>query len=217
MAVGVGDIDKTSVAHGDTMTTDDLLEKLDGQLAQWPLASRTLAQRLTEKYGPPHEVRFEQLEWRRNGPWKRTTLHRDGAEHRWPAPHADVLEQVLDHAVRPEQAGLLAAFHGSLLADRTRGEIVLRCVDEPANLLAANLAHDILEGACTPHAARAVYARLFPVRHASAEAVVQRLRFGQMVATADPDEPDERRDPPRPRRSRTEPPRTMRHGTGPST
>ena len=63
-------------------------------------------------------------------PWKRTELTSDAVVHHWPAPHTDFLTQYLDYRVPPEQAHLVAMFDGSILVDRTRGEVAARCDSE---------------------------------------------------------------------------------------
>jgi hypothetical protein len=57
------------------------------------------------------------------------------------------VESVIDYRVPPEQFSALAAFDGSVIAERTAGEVSARCHDEQANFLALNLMHDIVTGA----------------------------------------------------------------------
>lgn len=169
--------------------TVDMRRALEG----WPAESLEAVIALQTKYGPPQEVRPTLIVWNENGPWKRTMVHHEVVEHRWPTPHLDVLEQVLDHAVAPERIPDLAHFHGSILVDRTRGELIVRCADEAANFLAANLAHDIIEGHSDAVQARRAYVTSFLQRH-RADPYVVGLRFGRQLGTRDPDEPDESRD-----------------------
>ena len=188
--------------------TKGIADDLQSLLREWPATSRGVALAFHEKHGPPDEVRRDALTWRARGPWKRVVLHREAVEHRWPTPHEDLLEHVIDHAVPPERASSVAEFHGGILMDRARGEVSVRCADEPANALAMNLAHEILEGACTTHEARRVFAQKFAGRHeAHDDAYLTGPLFGRQVNTRDPDEPQETPTPHRlPRRSRTEPP-----------
>ncbi len=46
--------------------------------------------------------------------------------HHWPTPHTDFLTQYIDYRVPPEKAHLIAMFDGSILVDRTRGEVAAR-------------------------------------------------------------------------------------------
>lgn len=50
----------------------------------------------------------------------------------WPKAHTDFLTQYIDYRVPPEQAHLVAMFDGSILVDRTRGEVAARCDSEAA-------------------------------------------------------------------------------------
>ena len=52
--------------------------------------------------------------------------------HHWPTPHTDFLTQYIDYRVPPQQAHLVAMFDGSILVDRTRGEVAARCDSEAA-------------------------------------------------------------------------------------
>ena len=98
------------------------------------------------KYGPPNEATPTKLFWYRNGPWKRTILSTDVVAHNWPAPHSDFLTQVIDYRVPPERFDDIAQFDGSILLDRTRGEVAARCDSEAANVLGMNMVHEIVTG-----------------------------------------------------------------------
>ena len=79
------------------------------------------------KYGPPAEATPTKLFWYGNGPWKRTVLTSDIVAHNWPTVHTDFLTQVIDYRVPPESFDDIAEFDGSILLDRTRGEVAARC------------------------------------------------------------------------------------------
>jgi hypothetical protein len=81
--------------------------------------------------------------------------------HDFPAPHIDSVESVIDYRVPPEKFSGLAAFDGSVIVERTAGEVSARCHDEQANFLALNLMHDIVTGAKTIQEARDYYAKEF--------------------------------------------------------
>jgi hypothetical protein len=72
----------------------------------------------------------------------------------WPAPHTDFLTQYIDYRVPPEQAHLVAMFDGSILVDRTRGEVAARCDSEAANVLGLNMVHELVTGKRTVEEAR---------------------------------------------------------------
>jgi hypothetical protein len=51
-------------------------------------------------------------------------------EHQFPVPHIDSVESFIDYAVPPEKVSALAEFDGSVIVDRTAGEVSARCHDE---------------------------------------------------------------------------------------
>ena len=53
----------------------------------------------------------------------------------------------------------LASYNGSLIADRTRGELTAFCDSEATNMLSLNLAQDILRGRITAEQAREAHAQ----------------------------------------------------------
>ena len=113
-------------------------------IESWPEAQKNVARQMLEKYGPPNEATPSKLFWYRNDPWKRTELSRDVVAHNWPAPHSDFLTQVIDYRVPPEMFSLIGEFDGSILVDRTRGEVSARCDSEAANVLGLNMVHEIV-------------------------------------------------------------------------
>jgi hypothetical protein len=120
----------------------------------WPDAQKNVARQLLDKYGPPNEATPTRLFWYRNGPWKRTELTSDAVMHHWPAPHTDFLTQYIDYRVPPELAHLIVQFDGSILVDRTRGEVAARCDSEAANVLGLNMVHELVTGKRTVEEAR---------------------------------------------------------------
>jgi hypothetical protein len=123
-------------------------------IAGWPQAQQNVARRLQNKYGPPNEATPTRLFWHRNGPWKRTELTSDAVVHHWPVPHTDFLTQYINYRVPPEKAHLVAMFDGSILVDRTRGEVAARCDSEAANVLGLNMVHELVTGKRTVEEAR---------------------------------------------------------------
>lgn len=128
-------------------------------IENWGETPRTVAERVIEKYGYPNEAVSSRLIWYRNGPWKRTILYRDEVPHNFPKPHTDLLEQFIDYQVPVDRFSALAAFDGSVICERTKGEISARCDREEMNFLALNLAHDIVVGRRNVDEAREEYAR----------------------------------------------------------
>lgn len=161
------------------------------QIKAWPKQSREAAQLVIDKYGEPDEVTESELIWHKCGPWKRMIASKRFFRHDFPAPHTDAVESVLDYRVPPEKFSELAAFDGSVIAERTAGEVSARCHDEEANFLALNLMHDIVTGAKTVDAARDHYAKEFAdYRRKKPTPYMEGLRFAAGTGdTADPDWP----------------------------
>jgi hypothetical protein len=122
----------------------------------WPEAPKRLASQMLEKYGPPNEATPTKLFWYRRGPWKRMEITADAVAHNWPAPHTDFFTQVIDYRVPAEVAHLVTMFDGSILLDRTKGEVAARCDSEAANVLGLNMVHEIVTGKRTYEEAREV-------------------------------------------------------------
>ena len=115
------------------------------------------AKAMIEKYGAPAEATPSLLIWYKNGPWKRTVVYKEEIDHDFPMPHKDVLEQVIDYEVPPDYFDDLAHYDGSVIVERTKGEISARCDKEGANFLALNLANDIVKGNKSVEEARQSY------------------------------------------------------------
>src|SRR5215213_6763692 len=156
----------------------------------WPKESREAAQLVLDKYGEPDEATDSQLIWRKCGEWKRIVASKAFWQHDFPAPHQDCVECVIDYRVPVEKYAELAAFDGSVMCERTAGEVSARCHDEEANRLALNLMHDIVIGKKTAQEARDYYAKEFlDYRRKRPTPYMERLRFAvQHGGTADPDE-----------------------------
>lgn len=140
-----------SGAYSETMRAETVLQ-------DWPDTSKKAAQAMIKKYGQPQEVTATRLIWHDNGPWKRTTVINEEIDHDFPMPHKDVLEQTVNYDVPADRFDDLARYDGSVMVERTRGEISARCDKEEANFLALNLAHEIVTGKRSVDEAREFYA-----------------------------------------------------------
>ena len=78
---------------------------------------------------------------------KRVIASKAYFQHDFPIAHTDSVESVIDLRVPPEKFSHLARFDGSVVVERTAGEVSARCHDEQANFLALNLTRDIIAGA----------------------------------------------------------------------
>lgn len=164
-------------------------EKGSEAIRGWPKESREAAQLVIDKYGEPDEATDSQLTWRKCGEWKRIVASKTFYQHDFPAPHQDSVESFIDYRVPVDKFSELAAFDGSVVVERTAGEISARCHDVEANRLALNLAHDIVSGRRSVEEARAYYAKEFAdYRRGLPTPYMEKLRFNPPGGdTADPD------------------------------
>lgn len=155
----------------------------------WPKVSQEVARAMMEKYGQPGGVTPDMLIWNNTGPWKRTIVYRVEIDHAFPMPHKDVLEQFIDYRIPPHKYDELAAYDGSVVVQRTVGEISARCDKEAANFLALNLAHDVVTGNKDVEQARSSYAdSISAMMKGGKPANMQGLSFKVMQGgTGDPD------------------------------
>lgn len=130
------------------------IREVERIIESWPDAPKGIAGQMIDKYGLPNEATPTKLFWYGNGPWKRTVLDRDTVTHNWPTVHSDFLTQVIDYRVPPDLIDDIAKFDGSILVDRTRGEVAARCDTEAANVLGLNMVHEIVTGKRTWEDAR---------------------------------------------------------------
>jgi hypothetical protein len=151
----------------------------------WPDESREAAQLVIDTYGEPNEATESLLVWHRVGQWKRVVASRTFYAHDFPAPHIDAVESVIDYRVPPKAFTPLAQFDGSVVVERTAGEVSARCHVEQANLLALNLMHDIVTGAKDVERARAYYAEeILTARRKQPTPYMEKLRFTPGDASA---------------------------------
>ena len=154
----------------------------------WPSESKEAAQLVLDKYGEPAEASDSQLVWYEAGQWKRIVASRTYYPHDFPAPHIDAVESFIDYRVPLEMFTPLAEFDGSVIVERTAGEVSARCHDEEANNLALNLMHDIVTGTKTVAEARDYYAKEFlDYRRNKPTPYMERLRIGPRDETRDKD------------------------------
>jgi len=129
----------------------------ESTIANWPEVSKKVAQMMMDKYGQPHGVTPHMLVWNNNGPWKMTIVSRDPVQHNFPTPHPDLLEQSINYKVPVDKYDDMAAYDGSVILERTKGEMSARCDAEGANFLAINLGNDVATGKKSTEQARAYY------------------------------------------------------------
>lgn len=150
---------KVQIIGGAEKTTKTVIDMntVESFISDWNAMSKKAANLTIEQYGPPNEATESRLIWHNNGPWKRTIVYRDEIPHDFPQPHTDVIENYINYSVPPEMFSELAKFDGSVIVERTRGEVSSRCDMEAANILALNLMNDIVTGKLNAEEARDKY------------------------------------------------------------
>jgi hypothetical protein len=158
-------------------------------LQGWPPKTVALAVSLVQKYGRPEDLGAQRITWYGNVPWKRTALLREGMPHNFPLPHLDILEQTVNYRVPAKKVEDLLAYDGSLVVNRTRGELSVHCNTEEMNILTLNIANDIATGERTVEQAMAYHAQVIEgMRIHEPETYPQKLRFKPHGNAGDPAE-----------------------------
>jgi hypothetical protein len=139
---------KVQTFGGAEKTTDTVvaMDTVESIINDWNAMSKKAANLTIKQYGPPNEATQSRLIWYNNGPWKRTIVYRDEIPHDFPQPHTDIIENYINYSVPPEMFSEIAKFDGSVVVERTKGEVSSRCDMEGANILALNLMNDIVTG-----------------------------------------------------------------------
>jgi len=164
--------------------------QVDKMTKGWPKASRDAITFLTGKYGAPAAVTADMAVWGKAGPWKRTIVFRTEVPHKFPGPHTDVMQQWLDYKAPLSMYDDLAMYDGSVVLERTSGEMSARCDKEEANVLAVNLAHEVATGKRSVESARQKYGEQIMAMKAKQPApYTERVMFNMDASTEDPDRP----------------------------
>lgn len=157
-------------------------------IQSWPETSKAAVNAMNAKYGMPAIVSDEMIVWNNTAPFKRTIVYREEVTHLFPLKHADVLQQVVDYRVPLDKVVALSKFDGSLVIDRTRGELSSRNEKEEMNILALNLADQIIREEKTVEEARREYSKNAEAFAAGTNTpLITSLNFTLSGDTTDPD------------------------------
>ena len=157
-------------------------------LKNWPMASQMAVQEQMRKYGQPNEITPTMMIWYNNGVFAKTIITKMESLHDFPKTHTDMMEQSIMHKVPLDMYDDLARFDGSITVDRTQGLLAARCDKEENNLLALNLAHDIIMGTKTVEAARQAFTDIIgQSMKGTKHEYMQKLMFTPGMNTPDKD------------------------------
>jgi len=170
------------------MNGTNSMAQMERMMDGWPTASREAVTFMTKKYGAPAAMTTEMAMWGKTGPWKRTVVFAREYVHEFPMQHTDVMQQWVDYKAPADMYDELAQYDGSVVLERTSGEMSARCDKEGANFLAINLAHDVAMGRQTVAGARMMYGEQIMAMKAGRPApYTEGIRFSMMANTGDPD------------------------------
>jgi len=155
----------------------------------WPDSSMSAAKEIISKYGDPQEATTDSLIWRNVAPFKKIIVHKEVYSHRFPLLHQNALEHVVDYKADLNRVDDVWRYNGSIVLDRTKGEMSSFANNEAMNILGLNLAHDVLSGKISADAARIIFGKeTMNYLNGKKTAQISVLRFGNQFQTADPGE-----------------------------
>jgi hypothetical protein len=179
---------KVNTKVAETYPSPITQEVLDKMTANWPLASTSAIKFLTTRYGLPTSVTDEMVTWSKTGQFKRSVVYKDEITHQFPREHLDILQQTIDYRVPTDKVGQLFRFDGSLIIDRTKGELSARNERQEMNVLALNLADKIVRGEVSVEEARRDYGKNAEAFAAGSEGpIMTQFFFESQGNTSDPD------------------------------
>ena len=167
----------------------DKMDDANTMMENWSGDAQKAAKGMMKIHGAPDEATPTMLVWHNSGPWKRIIASNMVTPHNFPGPHPDSVEQTLSYKVPENKFDELARFDGSVNVDRTRGEMSARCDAEHHNVLALNLAHDIITGKRSVKGARAFYTRVVMIEKTKKQIhpYAMKLNFSPQMNANDPD------------------------------
>jgi hypothetical protein len=175
-------------AHAMKMMASDVI-------GNWKPTPKKAAMKMIAKYGQPDEVTDMRIVWHNNGPWKQTIIVNEEIDHRFPMAHKDCMEQTVNYKVTPTVVDELLRYDGSVIPERTKGELSARCDLEEANFLALNLANDVATKKRTVESARKFYSAAIKAMKAGKPSAEQKRYLSGLVfmppksMSGDPDRP----------------------------
>jgi hypothetical protein len=152
----------------------------------WPESSVAAAKEMVEKYGDPQETTSDSLIWRNVAPFKEIIVHKEVYSHRFPLLHQNALEHVVDYKAPVGKIDDVWRYNGSIVLNQTQGEMSSYAENEAMNILALNLAHQVMSGRMSSDAARVTFGKeTMNYLNGNKTAYTQVLNFGSQFNTAD--------------------------------
>ena len=140
----------------------------------WPEHSRVLAEAIVARYGTPDVVEASRLSWSGRRPWVALIVYRDAVDSDRP----NGLQQSVSYEVPVRKWRALAAFDRGVEYDPVKRELVARSDSESTNLLALNLADEMIRGRRTAADARDFYDKTLSLAYSGkSSSYTRRLHF----------------------------------------
>src|SRR5690606_14220752 len=162
LAVSCGSTGKKDKDRSLTKIMEDSISKksVEKHIAEWSAESKEAAGFMIGKYGLPSDVTKDSLIWNHAGPFAKTVVYKEPVKHLFPVPHNDVIEHSVYYASPDAQkVSQIWEFSGSISLDRTKGMMSARSDSEEANILALNLADQVIKGEKSVNEARMEYGK----------------------------------------------------------
>jgi hypothetical protein len=146
------------ITDGNTNVVDKA--GVENILKSWPSSSASMAKGFLATYGLPAEIKPLMMIWKGQGPWEQIIVYKEALTHEFPKKHSDVVEQTIRLQIPQDKMKEVSDFARGcgILIYHSRGEISSCCDLEAANVLAFNLAFEIVNGTKTAAEAKAAYA-----------------------------------------------------------
>ena len=143
-------------------------------ISKWPEHSKDLAGMLISEFGPPAVLESDRMSWNDQYPWKSIVVFREQQSYDRPG----ILRQSVVYDVPVGRWRELVAFDRGVMFDVVRRELVARSDSVATNLLALNLAEEVIQGRRSAVEARTLYDRTLALSFAGkSSSYMSRLLF----------------------------------------
>ncbi len=179
-----------ATAPAPPLSAAERLGRAQAVVSDWYVFPQLAALKLIEEYGPPDSIEPGRMAWYKRSPWQKIVVWNSRDYYRPVSDDIDCVEQTIPYAVPADKRAALESFSPRLRVSGDGSEISVRGSEEPLNLLALNLAHEIVRGLRTPEEARRFYERTWDLSRAGkSSAYMQELFFLSLPARATSPQP----------------------------
>jgi hypothetical protein len=136
--------------------------RTEDAIVDWPAHSRNLAEAVMQEYGPPDGTEQSRLSWEIRRPWKMIVVYRDAPASGRP----NGLQQSVAYEVSVRKWRELGAFDRGVDYDPVNHELIAHNDSEMTNVLALNLADEVIRGRRSAVEAREFYDKTLALSYA---------------------------------------------------